>query len=336
MQKCLKNKLSNEFPPTTLRDDCDHAPLHCLRCVTNYWEKQNQCSQCNKPVDKNSLTLRKCYSQLQSLFPEIKFVEAASSGASGKITIARLDGDSRQFPYSSSTSIVSLKEQISQPFGVEAGKQSLLYGGKELQNFMPDNSLATLSTWNVKPNSTIHLMVLLVAVAPNLNKVVFDLYWGYPSRGQDYLDASALVYNGKSFVGVVDYHRGGVCGNAITHSGDIMDSVKRQGHHLINVELHSIPNSVTHVFFTLSAYNSPTISHFPNPSLRFFDKAHPDQMLCADQTKKAGHRQAIVMCCLSRKGGQWFVHDTGALSNGNAMNYDPLKATITTLLNTGI
>ena len=168
----------------------------------------------------------------------------------------------------------------------------------------PDNKEATLSTYNVKSGDTVHLMVLLYAVPSNLNKVVFDLHWGYPPNGRDYLDASALVFTGKTFVEVVDYtKRGKTVGEAICHSGDLMDDNNRIGHHIIHVELQKIPANVTNVFFTLSAWNSPTISHFKNPSMKFFELSNPTKMLCTDQTKSAGHRQAIVMCSLTRRGG---------------------------------
>ena len=175
-------------------------------------------------------------------------------------------------------------------------------------------------------------MVLLYAVPSGLNKVVFDLYWGYPAGGRDYLDASALMFSGQSYLEVVDYRHNGLAGSAIHHSGDLMNDTNRLGHHIINVELKRIPTNVTSIFFTLSAWNSPTISHFKTPSLKFYEESNPGKMLCEDKIQKAGHRQAIVMCSLSRRGGQWFVDSNGALSNGNAKQYSPLIATIQGLI----
>lgn len=35
-KECGIEKLSNEFPPVTVSDECDHPPLACLRvCTTN-------------------------------------------------------------------------------------------------------------------------------------------------------------------------------------------------------------------------------------------------------------------------------------------------------------
>ena len=127
-------------------------------------------------------------------------------------------------------------------------------------------------------------MVLLYAVAPNLDKVVFDLYWGYPSKGIDYLDASALIFSGTNYLSVVDFSKRNRLEKAIRHSGDRMDDVNRRGHHIINIELQRIPAHVTNIFFTLSAWGSPTISAFKNPSLNFYEQSNPGKMLCTDQT----------------------------------------------------
>ena len=54
-----------------------------------------------------------------------------------------------------------------------------------------------LSSYDVKPFHTIHLMVLLYAVPSHYDHVIFDLFWGYLIRGRDYLDASCLVFNGN-------------------------------------------------------------------------------------------------------------------------------------------
>lgn len=177
-------------------------------------------------------------------------------------------------------------------------------------------------------------MVLLCAVPTGLNKVVFDLYWGYPTSGIDYLDASALLFSGSTYIEVVDYCHGSQTSNAIKHSGDLMDDFNKLGHHIINVELQKIPVNVTNIVFTLSAWSSPTISYYKNPSLKFYEQSNPSKMLCTEQIKKAGHRQAIVMCSLSRRGGQWFVDGNGALSDGNARQYGPLISTIQGLLKT--
>ncbi|EDO26494.1 predicted protein, partial [Nematostella vectensis] len=77
---------------------------------------------------------------------------------------------------------------------------------------------------------------VLYEIPESFDQVIFDLYWGYPSHGIDYLDASVLLYSGKYFQEVLDY-RNRLCKvspGAVYHSGDVMDSNNRLGHHTIN------------------------------------------------------------------------------------------------------
>ena len=207
-----------------------------------------------------------------------------------------------------------------------------------LQAFTENGRSLKLLDVNVKTGSTVFLVVLLYAIPEKFNNVVFDLYWGYPVTGVDYLDASCLVYSGQTFLEVIDYkrRRGQVCNNAMTHSGDIMDDISWTGHHIINVQLKNIPSNVTHLFFTLSAWHSPNISKYPNPSLKFYESSNPSKDLCNTTFSHARNSQAVVMCSVSRgKTGQWEIFESGKLSAGNARDYGPLKHTIKSLIAQG-
>lgn len=182
----------------------------------------------------------------------------------------------------------------------------------------------------IQPFATIHLMIVLYAIPQNFDHVIFDLFWGYPSSGKDFLDASCLLFSGKSHVGTVDYSRPNriFSGNSIRHSGDVMDDYSRIGHHTIEVRLKTIPANVTHLYFTLSAWNSPTIAHFPNPSLRFFEASDKQKNLCETRFTHARHSQAVIMCSVRRLPNGWKIFESGKLSAGNAGNYKPLIATL--------
>ena len=65
--------------------------------------------------------------------------------------------------------------------------------------------MATLQDYGVQPFSSLHLIVMLYDIPQSFDEVIFDLYWGYPTSGCDFLDASVLLYNNSSFVEVVDY-----------------------------------------------------------------------------------------------------------------------------------
>ena len=102
--------------------------------------------------------------------------------------------------------------------------------------------LATLQDYAIQPFSTLHLIVVLYEINQSLDHAIFDLFWGYPSRGCDYLDASVLIYSGSALQGIVDYSSRGFIG--VSHSGDVMDHKKRIGHHTISVQLKSLPSNI--------------------------------------------------------------------------------------------
>ena len=181
-----------------------------------------------------------------------------------------------------------------------------------------------------------YLIILLYAIPDSFDDVVFDLFWGYPSAGRDYLDASVLIYSGQQLLEIADYKRVERFFGSVSHSGDVMDDAKRLGHHTINVKLKSLPANVNKLFFTLSAWMSPNISKYKNPSLRFFDAKEPDKQLCSDQMQHAAHSQAIIMCSLSKIEGAWKVFSLRTLSAGNAKDYTPLEQTINGIILQGL
>lgn len=164
-----------------------------------------------------------------------------------------------------------------------------------------------------------------------MDQVVFDLSWGFPETGEDYLDATVFIYSGEKFVDFVNYRRQhSSLVPAVVHSGDEMNKVKKTGHHKINVSIKSLPLDIDTLVFTLSSWNSPNMDQFPSTSLRFFDNKSPDTQLCSDEMELAtsSHSQAIIMCSLAKRKGVWQVHSLKTLSNGNAKDYGPLKVRI--------
>jgi len=118
-----------------------------------------------------------------------------------------------------------------------------------------------------------------------------------------------------------------------------MDHTNKIGHHTIEVRLKDIPVSINHLYFTLSAWNSPTIAHFPNPSLKFFEATNKEKDLCKTTFNHARNSQAVVMCSVSRSSGgslgemgRWRIVEGGTLSAGNAKYYTPLIDTIQALI----
>ena len=166
---------------------------------------------------------------------------------------------------------------------------------------------------------------------------------------RDYLDASCLIFEGKKCVRTIDFvqknplmlamlnkHKGIKQKEwGVKHSGECMDDRKRIGHHLIDVSIEDIPKEVTNLFFVLSAWNAPTISRYPNPSLSFYEKSTPEANLCSTTFTHASDHSAVVMCSLSRSRNGWVVYENGQTSNGNAKKYDPIKQTVQKLIQEG-
>ncbi|XP_071798977.1 uncharacterized protein [Asterias amurensis] len=338
--KCGVQKLSKEFPPWTIMETCQHAALHCLRCVTAHAEQHGSCSQCKSPVGLDSIRLKHCHSMLDAMFPEYKItyeptLEADTAGEKGYISLAMLNGDSTSVELNAAMTVFTLRGIVKKELGVPFENQQLIYNGTEMKEYTEDQATTNLGYYKVIPSATIYVRRLLYAVQnSNLKKVVFDLNWGYPARGKDFLDATAIIFSGTELVDYLDYRK--LSHDSMSHSGDVMDNYKKKGHHLITVNLQEVPDEFTHIFFTLSSYESPTISKFPNPSLKFYEKDRPDEMLCEDTVEKTNFSQAIVMCWISRDKGKWCVYSAGKASAGNSEDYEPLYKTISDIIANGL
>ena len=101
------------------------------------------------------------------------------------------------------------------------------------------------------------------------------------------------------------------------------------GHHRITANLTSISSNVTKLYFILSAYGSPNIGCFPNPSFKLFDPSNPDVQLCSYTIHSAATSRAVIMCMVEKNAeGSWNIFEIGKLSDGNASNYSPIINTI--------
>lgn len=329
---CKQKKLRREFPTKTLIDECNHAALHCLRCVTRVVKEENKCSQCLQHVAIDNPNYCEFVKTLQRLFPEAPRCltgkeEVIQEDIDQTISVVMLGGDSTVLEYNPNMTIQELKIYIQEKLGPIPDKQRLIYKGKEIR--MNKNTiLATLQDYNIRPFSTLHLIVVLFDIPESFDQVIFDLFWGYPRNKRDYLDASVLIYSGKKLAYIADYRHKVFFNDAVCHSGDVIDDEKREGHHTIDVKLKSLPVEVDKLFFTLSAWNSPNISKYKDPRLRFFDAREPDVQLCRDQLQDAAQSQAVIMSSLSRIDGGWKVCRSLTLSAGNAKGYAPLQKTI--------
>lgn len=188
-----------------------------------------------------------------------------------------------------------------------------------------------MSDFGVKPFSTIHLMVMLYAIPENLNHVIFELSWTYPSHGRDFLDASCLMFMQDEWYSFIDWRCKNWC--AVTHSGDKMDDFKRKGSQRMEAKLKEIPLAASTLVFTLSSFKAPTIAAFKNPTLKFYDAANDRVQLCEVSFDRPINAQALVVCCVSRQqNGTWRIYSGGQNSAGNTQMQHPLVNTIKELI----
>ena len=201
--------------------------------------------------------------------------------------------------------------------------------------------MLTLKDHNIPLESTLHLIIVLCDVPDELDKAVFDFYWGLPpEKSKDYLDVSVLVYSGRKSRGVVNYmkRRLNYCPDGIEHSGYAkMCHGRREGRHQVKLDLKSIPENVDKLVFTLSSWASASISEYPYYRLNFYDVNFPDRQLCND-TVDVNQKdfKSIIMCCLSKENGRWSVIDIKKGSDGFTKNYRPLKREIEALIEEGL
>jgi stress response protein SCP2 len=163
-----------------------------------------------------------------------------------------------------------------------------------------------------------------------LEDIKFDLHWGYPPSGRDFLDASCLAFDGaKNRVDFVDFDHNEARCRAIFHSGDIMDDSQKVGHHIITVHLSRLAPNYKRLYFNLSAWNSPNIGSYPHPAVSLYDEKRPNEQLCDYAIQTAATSQAVVMCYLEKNAGDsWDVWRCGALSAGSVRAFQPIEDTI--------
>ena len=185
-------------------------------------------------------------------------------------------------------------------------------------------------------------MKVLQKIPDDFDHVIFDFSYGFPSYGRDFLDASALLYNGSHCDCYVDYRNrpswSSPVFKAIRHSGPAGGYGRKRGIQRIDVHLKEMPQYIDKVFFTLSSWDSPSIANYDSPSLHFYDARHPETQLCSDRMSRAIHQQAIIMCCLYRERNEWRVISLGTGSSGNTKreNYCYLKYTISSIIQRGL
>lgn len=186
-----------------------------------------------------------------------------------------------------------------------------------------------LKDYDIKPNSTIYLLVILYAIPEDYDQLFFYLAHGYPENRKDFLDASVLLYSGSECKDVIDWkNRESKSCWAAKHCGDRTDNIEQMGYHTIQVSVKEIPEKINLLVFTLSAWSCKSISAYPNIRFKLVDKRCPDKTLCDDTIDDVVSSKAIIMCYLFNQDGKWNIISVKRPSDGCAMDYDAMKKNI--------
>jgi stress response protein SCP2 len=149
------------------------------------------------------------------------------------------------------------------------------------------------------------------------------------SDSSDILCGACLIYEDLICTQVVHYGMRAAYNNAVRHSGD--QQVNGVSKHVIEVDLESLPASVTRLFFTLCACGCTDLSGFKNPAINLQDQ--DAQPMCTYAIEKAGRAPTVVMTAISRMpGAGWQVSAIGLHSAVRCCgNYKQVKRDITTI-----
>jgi len=316
---CKTEKLSCEFSDENCCSKCDPPLTVCLRCLSHHFKKKSVCRICGTKVDSNVIT------KFLQLYEEIYGKEekiAVPNIRSGKVIVSLMAGDIYEFILNENKTVYQLKQEINGRLKIDPKNQKLIFNGTDLPNGQ------TLIAAGLRDGSRISLLIIMYEIS-NIKNIKFDLYWGYPKTGRkDYLDGSCLIYAEREFKCHVDY-RAREALKCVNHSGDIMGITT--GHHIITIDVDKLPANITHLYFTLSAWNSPTIGHYPNPTVQLLESSTNKNLCQPVSFNNLCNDQAVIMYVLRKIHNEWIITQEEKPSQGNAKNYSPLRTTIATI-----
>jgi len=166
----------------------------------------------------------------------------------------------------------------------------------------------------------------------DLAKVTFRNTWNFEGQTR-FLDSSCLLFESKKLVSTVDYSSMSGGSGAVVHSGDVM--AVNAGSHTIQLDLGTLPASITSLFFVLSAFTG-TLKDILKPAVSFTNATSGEE-LCSynlEAHNKQDSQTAVIMCKLYRSDLQkaWHVLAIGESCEGKAGQYDAIVRTIGRLL----
>eukprot|EP00045_Choanoeca_perplexa_P007365 m.66210 g.66210 ORF g.66210 m.66210 type:complete len:365 (+) comp14044_c0_seq5:166-1260(+) len=357
--ECSKSKLSQEFDSRPL--ECGHLHRVCCQCLLESGsESLDQapiitCGHCrleqslpNWPERRSRYAslLASLEVQVNQLVTQQVINEAPTAydvtalAATGHVVVKLLSGVEATIAFKGSMSTIEFMQAASVALQKEANKLRVYRQGEEIQH----SDDVKLANYQLTDGDRLTAVALLVEVDVGVQHLRFDLQWDFPAAGEDYLDGSCFLYEKDSMLKVVDFqhrHSGIEARNergqyAVTHTGDQVQG--RGCQHGIEVRTSVIPPTATHLFFSLSAYNSPTIGVFPNPGVKIFEPLADGDVrnLGGYHIERAGDQQAVVMCAMYRGHLGWRVVEVEKFCTGNVREYDGILACCKRIVTEGL
>ncbi|KAH3699646.1 hypothetical protein DPMN_074606 [Dreissena polymorpha] len=138
---CNIEKLGNEFPPSTVTENCFHPILCCLRCTMKAVKETSKCPHpdCNQPATLADPTLKFFQAILDGMFKMYDVTDdyipttpsVVSGLKNGRLTISLLTGESFTiYEFNPNMEVLELKSNVQQKLKHDVNKQKLLYRDK--------------------------------------------------------------------------------------------------------------------------------------------------------------------------------------------------------------
>ncbi|CAG8576940.1 2234_t:CDS:2 [Paraglomus occultum] len=251
----------------------------------------------------------------------------------GNIYVVLLNGEKIVVDYEKVHTVMALRQEIYTQKKIEVAKQKLMYNGVELKNYTDDNRHKSLIEYGISANSHIQLIIIFSknAEKETINELIFDLDYGLLDDDQtfDCPELTCFLYTGNKLWRTYDMQSTFYPHTPNTiHLGDVVDRANRRGKQQITSRLGELPENVTHLYFIISARNSPSIGCYKNLTFSLIDRKYPDKSLCIYNLTKVVHSKAVILCGVARAGNTWRVYIIGAESAGNAKDYKPIEQKI--------
>uniref|UniRef100_A0A7S4IAT7 Ubiquitin-like domain-containing protein n=1 Tax=Prymnesium polylepis TaxID=72548 RepID=A0A7S4IAT7_9EUKA len=324
---CEIQKLSADFPaPSQLPKDglTEAERRFCCQCLK---EKAGAIAKADPSNPATRILEQLKGAERASKFKVLSEVNVnQSQGELNQVKVVRVTGAFSMVPAAPGMSVAEFKKRVQAAMAVAPGRQRLVFKGKTLVDGK------SLGHHGVHGDATITLIEQMYTTQGTaVSNLSFDLTWGFPARGSDFLDGSCLLYAGTEFVTVVDYSKRAHAG--VWHSGDQQNDAAMRGTHNMKVDTTNLPANVDKLFFALSAYNCRDISLFRTPKVDLKD-GESGASLSDYQIESAGRSEAVIMCAVIKIGDAWRVDALGVASSGTVRDYSAMQTTCVGLMPT--